>query len=185
MSVNTIVNTDGHLKGYNTDYKAVFDLLKSHQVPTDTPFAVRGSGGMAKAVVCALKDAGFTDGLIVARNESAGKVLARQYGYSWKPELAAESRGLLVNVTPIGMAGGKEAEALSFPEDRVRSARFVFDVVALPAETPLIRLARSLGKSVISGAEVAALQAVEQFVLYTGSRPNAEQIDRAAAFARS
>jgi len=83
------------------------------------------------------------------------------------------------------MAGGKEADDLSFPAEIVRSSQFVFDVVALPVETPLIRLARSMGKSTISGSEVAVIQAVEQFVLYTGSRPNSDQVKRAAAFARS
>jgi shikimate dehydrogenase len=185
MSVNTIVNANGYLRAYNTDYKAVFQLLQSHRIPANTPFVVRGSGGMAKAVTCALRDAGLTDGQIVAGNKSAGKALARQYGYRWEPQLSGEKPGLLINVTPIGMAGGKEAEDISFPEEMVRTARFVFDVVALPAETPLIRLARSLEKSIISGAEVAVIQAVEQFVLYTGSRPNTEQIGRAAAFARS
>ena len=185
MSVNTIVNSGSYLKAYNTDYKAVFELLRSHDIPANTPFAVRGSGGMAKAVICALKDAGFKDGRVVARNESAGNALARQYGYQWESELGALKPGLIINVTPIGMAGGEEAENLSFPEEVIRSAQFVFDVVALPTETPLIRLARSLGKSTISGAEVAVIQAVEQFVLYTGSRPNAEQISRAAALARS
>lgn len=185
MSVNTIVNTEGYLQGYNTDYQAVLALLQSHQVPRDMPFLVRGSGGMAKAVVCALRDAGFEEGLIVARNEKAGTALARQYGYRWKPEFAGDKPGLLVNVTPLGMAGGKEAEELSFPDEMIRSARIVFDVVALPAETPLICRAISEGKSTISGAEVMVLQAIEQFVLYTGSRPNAEQIRRAAAFARA
>ena len=184
-SVNTVVNTAGYLKAYNTDYKAVFELLKSHEIPANTPFAVRGSGGMAKAVNCALKDAGFRDGQIVARNESAGTALARQYGYRWEAALGAVKPGLLINVTPIGMAGGKEADDLSFPAEIVRSSQFVFDVVALPVETPLIRLARSMGKSTISGSEVAVIQAVEQFVLYTGSRPNSDQVKRAAAFARS
>jgi shikimate dehydrogenase len=140
---------------------------------------------MAKAVICALKNAGILDGCIVARNESVGKELAHQYGYQWKSQLGTDKRGLLINVTPIGMEGGKEAGDLSFPDEFVRAADFVFDVVALPVETPLIRLARSLGKSTISGAEVAVLQAVEQFVLYTGVRPNAEQIKRAETFARA
>jgi shikimate dehydrogenase len=185
MSVNTVVNSGGYLKAYNTDYKAVFELLRSHDIPANTPFAVRGSGGMAKAVICALKDAGFKDGRVVARNESAGNALARQFGYQWESELGTLKVGLIINVTPIGMAGGEEAEDLSFPEGVIRSAQFVFDVVAFPTETPLIRLARFLGKSTISGAEVSVIQAVEQFVLYTGSRPNAEQISRAADFAHS
>ncbi len=185
MSVNTIVNTEGHLKGYNTDYRAVFQLLKAEGIPPATPFAVRGSGGMAKAVVCALRDAGFADGVIVARNEKAGAALAGQYGFQWRPTFPATPPGLLVNVTPIGMASGKEADDLSFPETMIRAATIVFDVVALPPETPLIRRARALGKRIISGAEVIVLQAVEQFALYTGVHPTAEQISRAAAFARS
>src|SRR5512133_2054740 len=57
-SVNTIVNADGWLKAYNTDYLAIIKLLNDHQVSSNLVFALRGSGGMAKAVACALKDAG-------------------------------------------------------------------------------------------------------------------------------
>lgn len=184
MSVNTIVNTQGELRGYNTDYTAVFSLLKSRAIPTDLEFALRGSGGMAKAVACALRDAGFTKGVIVARNEAAGTALASQYGYDWRGELGDETRGLLINVTPIGMAGGPEADQLAFPKEHVRSAQAVFDVVAIPSETPLIQLAETFGKNCISGADVIVLQAVEQFVLYTGHRPEPTLIARAAAFAR-
>jgi shikimate dehydrogenase len=185
MSVNTIVNTEGYLRAYNTDYTAVLELVRARVNATAIDFAVRGSGGMAKAVVCALRDAGFTDGCIIARNEKAGTLLADQYGFRWKPQLANEKPGFLINVTPIGMAGGAEADDLSFSEELVRSAQFIMDVVAIPAETPLIRLAYSLGKTILSGADVAVIQAVGQFVLYTGKRPSDELISRAAAFARS
>ena len=183
-SVNTIVNTDGHLTAYNTDYLAVFSLLQSRKVSTNLTFALLGSGGMAKAVACALRDAGFARGAIIARSEVTGPGLAKQYGFDWQPQLADEQPGLLINVTPIGMAGGEEADQLAFPEATVRAAEFIFDVVALPAATPLIRLASSLQKPTISGAEVIVLQAVEQFALYTGVRPEPDLIARAAAFAR-
>ena len=65
----------------------------------------------------------------------------------------------------------------------IEAAAQVFDVVAMPAETPLIRAAREAGKPVITGAEVIALQALEQFVLYTGVRPSPPQIEAAAAVA--
>ena len=61
----------------------------------------------------------------------------------------------------------------------------VFDVVALPSETPLIVAARGAGKQVITGAEVIALQAAEQFERYTGVRPTAELVAAASAFSRS
>lgn len=186
QSVNTIVNDDGRLNGYNTDYTAVADLLKKRGISPSLDFAILGSGGMAKAVVCALRDAGFMRGTVVARNQKTGAALARQYGYAWSPELDSAARpGLLVNVTPIGMSGGKEAENLAFARETVMAAQTVFDVVAIPNVTPLIRLAQSLGKPVISGADVIILQAVEQFVLYTAVRPEAELIARAAAFARA
>lgn len=91
---------------------------------------------------------------------------------------------MLVNVTPIGMAGGPEAEQLAFGENAIAAAERVFDVVAMPAQTPLIRRAQALGKPVITGLEVIALQALEQFVLYTGVRPTAQQVQAAVAFAR-
>ena len=90
---------------------------------------------------------------------------------------------MLVNVTPLGMTG-VAADTLAFEPSAIDAADTVFDVVALPAETPLIRAARAAGKTVITGAEVIALQAAEQFERYTGVRPSAEQVQTAAAHAR-
>lgn len=184
-SVNTIVNTNGHLKAYNTDYTAIEQLLASNAVPTDYSVLVQGAGGMAKATVAALRDAGFTDVTVVARNESTGRALAEQYGFRWQAELDGGTADLIINVTPIGMAGGPETDSLAFPETVIAAAKVVFDVVALPAETPLITAARIAGKPVITGAEVATIQALEQFVLYTGVRPTDEQVRAAEEFMRA
>jgi shikimate dehydrogenase len=181
-SINTIVNDAGHLRAYNTDYIAVRKLIEQHAIATDTQLALRGSGGMAKAVACAFRDAGFKRGHIVARNETAGRKLAEVSGFSWVRDTSGLDATLLINVTPLGMEG-PEADQLAFDRAAVQRASVVFDVVALPPETPLIKLARSLGKPVITGAEVIVLQAVEQFVLYTGVRPDAELIAQAAAHA--
>jgi shikimate dehydrogenase len=184
-SVNTIVNTDGHLKAYNTDYTAIEQLLKSNAVPAGYSVLVQGAGGMAKATVAALRDAGFTDVTVIARNEKTGRSLAEQYGFRWRAVLDGGTADLIINVTPIGMAGGPESDALSFPQETIDAAKVVFDVVALPAETPLIKAARAAGKPVITGAEVATIQALEQFVLYTGVRPNHEQVHAAEEFMRA
>jgi shikimate dehydrogenase len=184
-SVNTLVNTDGHLRAYNTDYVAIAKLLADHQIPADRTFAVLGSGGMAKAVVAALRDAGLHAGVVVARNARTGRALADQYGYAWRAELGPSRPQLLVNATPVGMSGGPVADALPVEPKVVDTAETVFDVVALPALTPLVRRARALGKKVITGAEVSTLQALEQFVLYTGVRPTDDQVRRAAEFSRA
>lgn len=184
-SVNTIVNTNGWLKGYNTDYIAIRQLLAEHQVHNDLVFALRGSGGMAKAVACALKDAGFRRGTIVGRNEAKGRQLAQLYGFDWQADMDGVPAALLINVTPIGMAGGAETNNLAFSASAVRAAQVVFDVVALPSDTPLVRYAQAQGKPTITGAEVFAIQALEQFALYTGVRPGAELFRQAAQFARA
>jgi shikimate dehydrogenase len=182
-SVNTIVNDDGRLTGYNTDYSAVRTLLDdSALVPM--PFVLRGSGGMAKAVAAALRDGGFTAGTIVARNIVAGQAIARTYGFDWRADLGDTGADLLVNVTPLGMAGA-DADALAFPQAMIAASTAVIDVVALPAETPLLKAARASGKPCITGDAIGMLQALEQFVLYTGITPTAEQVDTAAAFARA
>jgi shikimate dehydrogenase len=185
-AVNTIVNDAGRLRAYNTDYLAVAELLRRSQLAPDTTFTLRGSGGMAKAVACALRDAGFRRGTIAARNEATGRALAGKFHYGWRAEWStAAPAALLINATPIGMAGGAESGELAFSEAAIARATTIFEVVAVPAETPLVRRARALGKPVISGAEVIVLQAVEQFVLYTGVRPEPELVCRAAEFARA
>ena len=183
-SVNTVVNTGGVLRAHNTDYLAVGQLIGEHGVDPALRLILRGSGGMARAVAAALQGAGFRRGTIVSRNERAGRALAAETAFDWAPEGAELSADLLVNVTPIGMAGGPEAGDLAYSPDQIARARVVFDVVALPAETPLIVAARLAGRKVITGAEVAVRQALEQFVLYTGVRPSDAQVRAAAAFAR-
>jgi shikimate dehydrogenase len=183
-SVNTIVNDDGVLTAYNTDYLAIERLLREHRVPATHSVLVRGSGGMAKAVVAALRDSGFTRVTVVARNERTGRALADLYGFDWAPEAEELTADLLLNVTPLGMTG-PDAEVMAFSGSAIDRARVVFDVVASPSETPLVLAARAAGKPVITGAEVVALQAEEQFVLYTGLRPTPDQVRAAGEFSRS
>ncbi|MFC3832352.1 MULTISPECIES: shikimate 5-dehydrogenase [Deinococcus] len=185
-SVNTIVNTGGHLRAYNTDYTAIQLLIGRHALNPAARVVLCGSGGMGRAVASALRDAGFTRGVIVARNEGAGRDLAERCGWDWQPGTPDVHGGdLLVNVTPIGMAGGAEEHDLAFTPEQIARAGTVFDVVALPSETPLIVEARRQGKPVVTGLEVVALQALEQFVLYTGVRPTDEQVAAAVGFART
>ena len=187
QSVNTIVNTNHHLKAYNTDYIAVAKLIVENKINNTTPFVLKGSGGMANAVIGAFYDAGFKNGIIAARNQQKGEALAKRYGYKWvkdEQEILPHQAKLIINVTPIGMLGGIESEALAFPTTMIKNADIVFDVVALPVDTPMIKYAQKLNKIIISGADVAVLQALKQFVLYTGVTPSDELVRQAGEFAR-
>lgn len=186
-SVNTIVNDDGRLVAYNTDFIAIRTLLDTHKVPR-TPCSVLGAGGMAKACVAALADAGFGPGTVVARNATTGPALAEQYGWSWvdSPEELPDGAGeLLLNATPIGMAGGPAERDLPVGPALIEAADTVVDVVAFPSRTPLVRAAEAAGKTIIRGSEVIALQAAEQFFLYTGVRPTPAQVREASQLSRA
>lgn len=182
-SVNTIVNTDGRLRAYNTDYIAVRKLLAEAGIDPTLPTIVLGAGGMAKATVAALRDSGFGDVTVVARNATTGPELAGKYGYTWAAEVGASRPAVVINCTPIGMEG-PDVDRMPVIADVVAGAEVVFDVVPRPAETVLLRAAAQAGKTTISGAQVMALQALEQFVLYTGVRPTAEQVAAATEFSR-
>jgi len=182
-SINTVVNDHGRLTGYNTDYTAIRSLIARAGIDPATPFILRGSGGMAKAVAAALRDSGFRHGTILARNPGTGPALAVRHGFAWQPELNDLAAPLLINASPLGMEGADEA-ALAFPEDRIQACAIAFDVVASPLETPFLARAGDAGKARITGGEVIMLQALEQFILYTGVTPTQAQIEAAAAFAR-
>jgi shikimate dehydrogenase len=184
-AVNTIVNDNGVLTAANTDYIAIEKLIAQYGLDPQRSVLIHGSGGMAAAVGSAFRDNGFQHGTLVARNDTAGPALAERLGYRWRPHVGGATASLIVNVTPVGMAGGAEEHDSPFGADMVAAADTVFDVVALPSETPLIVSARSAGKQVITGAEVIALQAAEQFERYTGVRPSAEQIAEASRISRA
>ncbi|WOA54113.1 shikimate 5-dehydrogenase [Dickeya solani] len=184
-SVNTIVNENGHLTAYNTDYIAVKYLIEKNLKDKTMHVLIKGSGGMAKAVIAAFRDSDFRQVTILARNEERGLSLANKYGFQWCRDASGIKADILVNVTPVGMAGGEEQNQLAFTEDHVLIASHIFDVVAFPAETPLIQFARKCDKPVITGAQVIALQALEQFALYTGIRPNEALMQEASVYSRS
>ncbi len=184
-AVNTIVNDGGVLTAANTDYTAVQRLIFEHGLDPDAEVLIRGSGGMASAVATAFRDSGFGNGTIVARNPQTGPELAGRLGYGWRPEVGDIRARVVVNVTPIGMAGGPEEREPAYGDEVIAAAETVFDVVAVPSETPLIAAARAAGKQVITGAQVIALQAAEQFERYTGVRPTPEQVAEAAAYSRT
>lgn len=184
-SVNTIVNDHGRLTAYNTDLIAVRTLLAEAAVPTDGDVAVLGSGGMAVACVAALREHGFATGLVVARNERTGAQVASAYGWTWRPRLDDARPRVLVNATPVGMAGGPGERELPVDDDVVCRARTVVDVIAFPSQTPLVRRAIEVGAQVVTGAQVIALQAARQFELYTGVRPSEDQVRRASEHSRT
>src|SRR6202035_310318 len=97
-----------------------------------------------------------------------------------KEALAKTPFDVIVNATPIGMAGNKAAQILG-PDDL--NAKLVFDLVYNPIETPLLAMARQQGIPVITGVEMFVQQGARQFEIWTGKRAPEEEMLRVVVHA--
>ena len=164
---NTLrMGADGKLYGFNTDVAGVVRPLQRRLKLSGARVVVLGAGGAARAAVFGLVEQG-AEVLVVNRTHEHAVTLARQAkAKSLKRELLAKQRfDVMINATPCGMAGSKQA--LPIAENEL-NASLVFDMVYSPLETPLLKLAKSRGIPVISGLEMFVQQGARQFEIWTG-----------------
>jgi len=164
---NTLrMGADGKLYGFNTDVAGVIRPLERRLRLNGARVAVLGAGGAARAAVFGLVEQG-AEVMVVNRTHEHAVALARQAkAKSLKHELLAKQHfDVLINATPCGMAGTKQA--LPIAENEL-NAGLVFDMVYNPLETPLLKLAKSRGIHVISGLEMFVQQGARQFEIWTG-----------------
>ena len=167
-AVNTIVNDNGVLTGYNTDYEGAKRALKETYDITGKKALVIGAGGVARAIIVALKDSGAGDIWLTNRDEIKGRELANIFSLNYHPfDERSEFRGqLLVNATPVGMPPYTGEMII----DRKNLIHYdcCMDVVVSPQETALIQAMNELKKSYVPGFKMALYQGMAQCKLYTG-----------------
>lgn len=170
-AVNTIVNDTGRLTGFNTDVAGAHAALEAVAARPAESVLMLGAGGVAGAILLALRQMGFSQARVACRNHAALERLNRVL--SCQPVLwehrEREPVDILINATPIGMSPG--IDSMPIQEASIRRSRAVVDVVISPMETKLIRCARLAGKAVAPGYLMSLEQAIAQFVLYTGQVP--------------
>ncbi len=173
---NTLrTGADGKLYGFNTDVAGVVRPLEKRLRLQGARVAVLGAGGAARAAVFGLVEQGAEVFIVNRTHESALALAKKAKAKSLKRELLAKNRfDVLINTTPCGMAGNKQAMPI---EEKELNAGLVFDMVYNPLETPLLKLARSRGLPVIGGLEMFVEQGARQFEIWTGKpAPEAEMM---------
>ena len=137
---------------------------------------VLGAGGAARAAVFGLRDSG-AEVFILNRTAETAQKLARQSGSKTisKEALAKTSFDVIINATPVGMAGNKAPQIL---EAKDLNTRLVFDLVYNPLETPLIHMARQKSIPIITGVEMFVQQGARQFEIFTGKPAPEEEMFR-------
>ncbi|HZQ90569.1 MAG TPA: shikimate dehydrogenase [Terriglobales bacterium] len=163
---NTVVRAhDGKLYGFNTDIAGVLRPLEQRINIPGARVLVLGAGGAARAAVFGLKERG-AEVSILNRTTSVARKLARKARAKVikRSDLKKLQFDVIINATPVGMGSPKTSP---LKENEIR-CRYLLDMVYVPMETRLMKLARSKGVQVISGAEMFTQQGARQFEIWTG-----------------
>ena len=195
-AVNTIVHSEGKLIGHNTDVAGFARALKE-----DAKFdahgkrtMILGSGGAARAVALALVEAKASVIFVVGRRPKnvegvvltlkqitpPGTTISWAYWGDGAFRRSMMQADLVVNCTPVGVAGTETEGQSPVPEDLIQPSATFFDVVYNPVETPLVRAARAQGSSAASGLGMLVYQAAESFKLWTGTEADTDAMFSAA-----
>ncbi|XXT10974.1 shikimate dehydrogenase [Sorangium sp. So ce367] len=178
-AVNTIVNNDGRLRGYNTDWIGAVRALEEVTRLGGARVLLLGAGGAARAVAFGLAERGASVTVANRDLEKARRLAAAVGGAAVPLDAAALSpdHDVLVNATSLGMA---EVDPRSpVPEEWLREGLLVMDIVYKPMITELVAAARRRGATAVHGGRMLLHQAAEQFRLYTGREPPLDVMDDA------
>ena len=175
-AVNTIVERDGLLHGYNTDAPGFLKAVKSFSGIKRVLFL--GAGGTAQSTAIILRDSGY-DITILNRSAQRLEFFAKNgfaaYTYDALPLLEYD---LIVNMTSAGL----DNDALPAPQKLLKSiiptAKACIDVI-YGKKTPFLKLSESLGKPTMDGSSMLLFQGVLAFDIFTGGRYRVDEIEKA------
>ncbi len=178
-AVNTVVNRDGHLAGFNTDWLGAVTALQAKISLKGSHVLILGAGGASRAIAFGIFEEGgrvtLTD---IDPNRAAA--LARNLGVeAIATEAVADCpAAILVNASPVGMA--PDVDGIPINPELLGRFEVVMDIVYQPLTTRLLREAETRGAATIDGLQMLIHQATAQFKFFTGHEAPAEVMTQAA-----
>ena len=166
-AVNTVVNRNGLLKGYNTDGEGALRALSEKETIAGKQIAIIGAGGAARAVGYAVQQAGGKI-TVVNRTIQTGENLAALLDASFLPLSEADtvSCDILINATPLGMT--PETDRTPVPGNIFKKGMTVMDTIYTPLQTLFLKEAKAAGCNIIDGLSMFVYQGAIQFERWTG-----------------
>lgn len=170
-AVNTVVNKNGKLLGYNTDYLGMKDLINKSNILIDgKKILIIGTGGTSKTATQLLLDMGAKEIIYVSHTKKDG---AYSYDEIYENHLNCQ---VIINTSPVGMYPQNEKTPLDV--SKFESLEGVIDVVYNPLRTNLVLDALSLGVKAIGGLYMLGAQAVFASELFFGNEGNEDLCDK-------
>ena len=161
-AVNTIVNREGRLIGYNTDFYGMRELLLSRSIRIEKRFvAVLGTGGTSKTACAVAKSLGASRIVRVSRNPHSDGDISYDELEAIKTDIQ-----IIINTTPVGMYPNENCAPLDI--DGFSALEGVVDAIYNPLRTKLISDARARQIRAAGGLYMLAAQAARAAELFTG-----------------
>lgn len=181
-AVNVVRNDGGYLVGRNTDGIGALQALEEEVELDGRNVVIIGSGGASRAIADSLVSRSI-DVTLIGINEDETRQSALNIGCkyaAWASLIRTVQAGdIVINATPVGMAGTRWASDSPIPEGVIRAEQVIMDIVIVPANTPLLIDASSTGCKVIRGERMLLWQAMEKFKIYTGQTPSLTTMESA------
>lgn len=180
LGASNLLKFGDEITSFNTDYlgfKAAWRDVFGTQKPGK--IAMAGAGGVARAIVVALRDLGVERIDIWDSKPGAAAMLQTQidpdntflHTITCRPETTVRAADGLVNATPLGM---KAYPGSAIPADWIGTQKWAFDAVYTPIETPFMRAVQSAGLHRLSGFDLFKHMAINSFTAYSGVNMAAE-----------
>lgn len=168
-AVNTVINRDGRLAGYNSDSLGAVAALSEKVNLAEKTVAVLGAGGAARAVGFGVRAEGAAV-TVVNRSVDRGETLARDIGAEFRPlkNFDPAAFQVLVNTTPLGMSPNFNDTPIS--ADALTPGTLIMDTVYNPRETRLLWEAKQRSCVTIDGLAMFVYQGAFQFELWAGEK---------------
>lgn len=184
-AVNTVINRNGYLIGYNTDCAGAVEPLKealSENSLKGKNVLIIGAGGAARAVAFGVKQEGGNI-TILNRSKDKGEKLASQVNgkylslSEYNEEASAntisnhlEYIDIIVNTTSVGMTPNIDESPVN--PSILNKNMTVMDIVYNPLKTKLLKDAEIVGCKTVDGLSMFIHQGAAQFELFTGIKPS-------------
>jgi shikimate dehydrogenase len=177
-AVNTVVNHQGVLHGYNSDWTGAIKALTEKTIINGKEVAVVGAGGGARAVGFGIKQEGGRL-TIINRTRERGEKLASDLDCEFKPlsEVKQLPYHIIINATSAGMT--PHGDSVPLDTDLLEGGMVVMDMVYNPLKTRFLTKAEKIGCTTLDGLAMFVHQGAVQFELWTGKRAPVEIMRRA------
>ena len=174
-AVNTVVNNEGVLKGYNTDMDGFLEPLKKRNISIqDKKILLIGAGGAARAIIAGMsKEKAERVDIANRTTKNAEKLseFATRIELSTNVKKIEEIKNLhnydiIINSTSLGLKN--ELSPISF--EQINQDSVIYDIVYSPMNTDFIKKAKDKKLEVIYGYEMLLGQATRAFEIWHGMK---------------